>query len=168
MFYLDCSEVLFDFESGNLHGWNLTGTAFNNQPTYGDNPVARARETANLTGNWWIGGYENRSSPSQQAGEVQGDGPTGTMTSSPFVIKGNKIKFLIGGGASINTTRLELIVGGSVVKQVSSNTNFETMNEKEFNVANYRGQTAQLRLVDQGSLGWGRINLDHVTQDNCP
>ena len=49
-----------DFESGDLRGWTRTGTAFDTQPTYGDNPTARRRgQPSNHQGNYWIGTYEN-------------------------------------------------------------------------------------------------------------
>ncbi|PFX18693.1 hypothetical protein AWC38_SpisGene16931 [Stylophora pistillata] len=41
----------FDFEDGNGE-WEKTGRAFIHQPTFGDNPVARHRETAQLQGDW--------------------------------------------------------------------------------------------------------------------
>lgn len=52
--YTACS---FDFEDG-IGGWEKTGTAFDNQPTFGDNPTARDREPAKQQGDWWIGGTE--------------------------------------------------------------------------------------------------------------
>jgi len=149
-----------------LDGWTLTGTAFNNQPTYGDNPTARSRETSNHKGDWWIGGHENRSSPSHPAGAVQGDGLTGTMTSPEFEIVGNTITFLIGGGTDVNNERIELLIGGSVVDQATSSSNLETMVQKSINVTSYRGQTAQLRLVDTATGEWGHINVDQV-EDSC-
>ena len=38
----------------------MTGTAFIYQPTFGDNPIERGRESAQQLGNWWIGGAELR------------------------------------------------------------------------------------------------------------
>ena len=102
----------FDFENG-INGWNRTGKAFNNQPTYGDNPTARGKEPANQQGDWWIGGAENRSSASAKAGVLQGDGPQGTLTSPFFTVTG-KVSFLIGGGCDRALVRAELIVGDEV------------------------------------------------------
>ena len=104
----------FDFENG-LHGWEKTGTAFNNQPTYGDNPTARNRgQPAKQQGDWWIGGAEDRPSIMSKAGLLQGDRPQGTITSPPFEIMGSLIAFLIGGGCDINSVRAELIVNNKV------------------------------------------------------
>ena len=104
----------FDFEAGS-HGWKRTGTAFNNQPTYGDNPTARNRgQPANQQGDWWIGGYENRPSKAATPGAVQGNGPQGTLASPFFKIVGKRISFLIGGGCDIKKVRAELIVDHQV------------------------------------------------------
>jgi len=45
-----------------------TGTAFDNQPNFGDNPTARGKGPAKQQGDWWIGGAEIRSSPHDPAG----------------------------------------------------------------------------------------------------
>ena len=108
------SACKFDFEGG-INDWDKTGTAFNNQPTYDDNPTARNRgQPACQQGDWWIGGYENRPSKSSPAGRIQGDGPQGTLTSPYFTITGPYISFLIGGGCDINTVRAELIIDNKV------------------------------------------------------
>lgn len=160
-FFQGCT--LFDFEHG-LSGWILTGTAFNNQPTYGDNPTARNRgQPSRHKGDWWIGGYENRPSPSHPAGETQGDGPQGTLTSPSFVIRGHTFKFLIGGGCAIARVRGELLVEGNVVLQETGGCH-ESMIERSWDIRAYRNKEAQLRLVDGHSGGWGHINFDHLEE----
>ncbi len=105
----------FDFENGTRDGWKKTGTAFDNQPTYGDNPTARKRgQPAKQQGDWWIGGFEDRPSPEATAGAIQGDGPKGTLTSRFFDIRGRYITFLIGGGCDKNVVRAELLVDDRV------------------------------------------------------
>ena len=95
----------------------MTGTAFIQQPTFGDNPAARKRESAQQQGDWWIGGAENRPSESDPAGKLyakSGDPPQGTLISPCFRIVGKNISFLIGGGCTINDIRAELIVDKQV------------------------------------------------------
>ena len=158
--------VRFDFERG-ISQWNKTGTAFNDQPTYGDNPTARGRsDAANQVGDWWIGTYENRPRPDSPAGKVQGDGPQGTLTSPKFNIVGTRLSFLIGGSCNIHEVYAELVVGGmSVLKETGPCS--ETMVAKQWDVTAFVGQEAQLRLVDNASGGWGHINFDHMVDELC-
>jgi hypothetical protein len=156
------ADITWDFESGDLRGWTKTGAAFDTQPTYGDNPTARHRgQPSNHQGNYWIGGYENRHRPSDPPGRVQGDGPQGTLTSKPFTIATPVLNFLIGGGCDINTERVELIVNRQVVLRATGKCT-ETMERVLWDVTPYMGHTAQIRLIDASSGGWGHINFDDV------
>jgi len=159
-----CGACKFDFEDG-IDGWKRTGTAFDNQPTYGDNPSARNRESAQQQGDWWIGGYENRPSKDKPAGRVQGDGPQGTLTSPPFIIRGKNISFLIGGGCALNVVRAELLVDNQIVRKATSDSCNETMSRKVWDVQEFIGHNARFRLVDFSSSGWGHINFDDLRGD---
>ena len=167
LFPLVCYTI-FDFEDHDLSNWTLSGTAFNNQPTYGDNPSKRLHriEPSNHRGDWWIGTYENRPSSSHPAGEIQDDKPQGSMTSPSFLIDANFLTFLIGAGCQNFETRAELIVDGGLIfktKAEKGSTNcIETMYEKSWNVSRFTGNRAQLRLIDHSSEGWGHINFDHL------
>ena len=164
---LPCGTV-FDFENA-LSGWTLTGTAFDNQPTYRDNPLARNNDQpSNHRGDWWIGSHEDRPSPSDPVGGYQGDDPTGSLTSPSFVIGGNSFKFLIGGGCDIGLVRAELVVEGNAVLQETGDCR-ESMTEKVWDVSEYIGRLAQLCLIDHGSasVSWGHINFDHF-EEICP
>ena len=168
LFPLVCYTI-FDFEDHDLSNWTLSGTAFNNQPTYGDNPSERLVriEPSKHEGDWWIGTFENRSSSSHTAGEIQGDQPQGNMTSPSFLIDTNFLRFLIGAGCKdVGKVRAELIVNGDVIfetraEEVSANC-IETMSDKSWNVSGFTGSRAQLRLIDHSSEGWGHINFDHL------
>ncbi len=154
--------ITWDFETGDLRGWTKTGDAFNFQPTYGDNPTARHRgQPSNHQGNYWIGGYEKRPRPSDPAGQVQDDGPQGTLTSQPFPISSRSISFLIGGGCDINTERVEFLVDGQVVLKATGKCT-ETMERVRWNVSQFMGRSGQIRLIDASSGGWGHINFDDV------
>lgn len=137
---------------------------FDNQPTYGDNPTARNREPSNHQGDWWIGGAEHRPNISSAPGLLQPVGPDvpqGTLTSPTFNVIGQTISFLIGGGCDANVVRAELIVGGQAVRNETGQCN-ETMTRKEWNVKEFIGQSAQLRLVDSSSDSWAHINFDDL------
>ena len=113
VFNVACS---FDFEDG-IGEWEMTGRAFINQPTFGDNPAARNRESAQQQGDWWIGGAENRPSENDAPEGQHPDGadpPQGTLISPCFRIVGRDISFLIGGGCTISDIRAELIVNNQV------------------------------------------------------
>jgi hypothetical protein len=92
---------------------------------------------------------------------VQGDGPQGTLVSQPFTIRTSSISFLIGGGCDINTERVEILVDGRVVQKATGKCT-ETMERVRLNVAPYIGRSAQIRLVDISSGGWGHINFDDL------
>ena len=54
------ADTSWNFEAG-LTGWTQTGTAFQFQPTYGNNAAIRYPGLdLHLEGNYWIGTYENR------------------------------------------------------------------------------------------------------------
>ena len=147
-----------------MSNWTLNGTAFNNQPTYGNIPSGRQHESKHK-GDWWIGTYENRPSPSEPFGGIQGDGPQGSMTSPSFQITGKLLTFLIGAGCRSSTVpniRAELIIDGEVVRKETPTACKEAMTEKSWNVTDYAGKNAQLRLVDHYSGHLGHINFDHL------
>jgi hypothetical protein len=159
-----------DFETGDLTGWTNTGDAFDFQPTKGDNPTARDRgQPSQHQGDWWIGGYEKyQEKTGQTAGDIQGDGPQGTLTSTEFKIVGEKINFLIGGGThptsdSSGATAVVLLVNDKVVRE-STGKNTETMSREEWDVSDLNGQMAQLQIIDENPGGWGHINADDFNQ----
>ena len=146
-----------------MSNWTLNGTAFNNQPTYGNNTLSRpGRSWSKHKGDWWIGTFENRSSPSEPFGGQQDDGPQGSLTSPSFQITGKLLTFLIGAGCNNPDIRAELIIGGQVVRKKTTKACNEAMKEESWNVTDYAGKNAQLRLVDNSSGDWGHINFDHL------
>lgn len=155
-----------DFEAGYLRGWTKTGTAFDFQPTRGDNPTARGRgQPAQNEGRWWIGTYENyQGFTGQIPGGIQEDGPTGTLTSLPFQILGDEIRFLIGGGHHPaddpgGGTMVVLEIDGVVVRGATGN-DTESMSPVAWSVQEFKGQLAHLKILDNNSAGWGHINCD--------
>ncbi len=150
-----------DFEHGDLSNWHATGTAFDYQPTKGDNPTARRRrQPSNHRGDYWIGTFEKyQGLPEQQPGQTKGDRPTGTLTSIPFKIAGDSISFLVGGGDNPGSVYVALVAGKREVLKATGN-NHETMKRVTWDVSQFQGQEAVIFIVDQSNRGWGHINAD--------
>ena len=108
-------DILFeDFEKATYDGWTVTGTAF------GEGPI-RKDEMPSYQGD--VGGHGRRvvNSHNTRHGEDvrAGDAHTGTLTSRPFVIERDFIRFFIGGGAHKGKTCINLIVDGKVVRSAT-------------------------------------------------
>lgn len=177
----------WNFESGNLNGWSVDGAAFANQPTFGDNVAARMPGTRlGQQGEFWIGTFENRHTPADPAGGIQGDRPTGTLTSVLFTLSRPTISFLIGGGNDINRLRVELLIkigpgdpeppsdfilnllgigrivtlpdGRYFVGTYSTGRNTEVMRTEVWDVNVYLRRSARIRIKDMSDRG--HINVD--------
>ncbi len=163
-----------DFETGDLTDWEKTGTAFDFQPTWGDNPTARSRgEPSQHQGDWWLGLFEKYQGPDkgeelgQNPGETQGDAPIGELTSMKFKIIGHTMNFLIGGGnhpwGSPAPCCVNLVINGKVELSTTGDA-AETMTRKEWDVSALRLKTAQIVVVDNNDGGWGHPNFDDIHQ----
>ena len=114
-------------------------------------------------GNFWVGTFENHphDGPVSEWGTFQGDEPTGTMASTPFIVGGSEISFLIGGGCDVRKIFVELIVDRQRVR-VATGQCREEMQRVRWNVAEFKGKAAVLRIADLASGVWGHINFDDV------
>ncbi|MGP9582536.1 MULTISPECIES: GH32 C-terminal domain-containing protein [unclassified Brachybacterium] len=98
-------------------------------------------------------------------GGPKGDDNLGTLTSPEFTIDGDYLNMLVGGGArteaSDETLEVQLMVDGEVVR---SQTGPEdgALNWRHWDLSELQGRTAQLRVVDEATGGWGHLTLDHV------
>jgi fructan beta-fructosidase len=141
--------VFADFEGTTYpSGWTVTGSAFGAGPVQGTLP--NQQTLLGYLGSRLVNSYFN------------GDGTTGTLTSTVFKITNNCINFLIGGGNNPGTTCINLIVNGTVIQTATGN-NDEILRWNGWNVAQWKGQNAQIQIVDNATGGWGHILIDHIT-----
>ena len=92
------------FKGRQYDGWSSDGTAFRPGPVGGD--ILRMLEIENAPDRAAVA-----------SSEVDGDGPTGTLTSPEFTIGRKFIAFTIGGGNYERHTCVDLLVDGKVVRQ---------------------------------------------------
>ncbi|MFT5129494.1 MAG: arylsulfatase A, partial [Rhodothermales bacterium] len=140
--------LISTFEDG-IGAWTKTGSAFDDGP--------RRNRIAGFLGEGYINSY------------VNGDKALGTLTSPPFKVERTHIKFLIGGGKHPGKTGLTLLVGDAVVRSATGNSrknkkNEEVLDWKSWDVSEYIGESARLRIIDQHSAGWGHTVVDHIVQ----
>ena len=140
--------LLADFEGEDYGDWTATGDAFGKKPATGK--IGGQQQVAGYRGSGLVNTYLHQ------------DRSRGTLTSPKFKIERKHIRFFIGGGAHDDTC-LQLLIEGEPVASASGR-NHEMLTKQFFDVEQHAGKTAQLRIVDQNTGGWGHINVDHITQ----
>ena len=103
------------------------------------------------------------------------DPATGTITSPTFTVSSDYIDFLIAGGdhplGQPGPTAVELLVGGKIVASATGDDGGD-MNWVNWQVAKYRGQQAQIEVIDQndgsGNVPWGHIMVDDIVFASQP
>lgn len=153
-----CEQLIFpnsNFERGSLLNWSCSGSAFLHQPV--DRLPAQWERRPGQEGQHWIGTYDQRSQLGRPI--LQGDQPTGTMSSKGFVITKPYMNFLIGGGDDRKRLYVSLMVNG---KEVYRATGRETLQMREvvWDLRPYYGQSAYLHMVDNSAQGWGHVIAD--------
>ena len=138
------------FEAANYGAWITTGTAFGSGPAVGtfagQNPVT---------------GYQGSRLVNTFLG---GDASIGTLTSTPFTIQRNYLRFLIGSGNQRGQTCMNLIVNGQVVRSSVGMGDREDLSALQWNVSNLISSNATIQIVDNATGGWGHINVDQIVQ----
>jgi sucrose-6-phosphate hydrolase SacC (GH32 family) len=146
--------VIADFEGGTYGAWTATGAAFGPGPARGTLPGQMP--VSGFRGGGLVNSFH------------KGDASTGTLISPEFKIERRFIGFLIGGGRNAEALALQLLVGGTVVRTATGPNDksggTEALEPGSWDVAEFAGKSALLRVVDQATGGWGHINVDQIVQ----
>ncbi|NAZ82387.1 glycoside hydrolase family 32 protein [Kineococcus sp. R8] len=153
-------DVLFDFElpDGTTYedaGWTATGSLRGRAPVVGPDRSERGHVGTKLLTTFY-----------------DADAATGTLTSPEFRLERRHLSMLLGGGANPRgsergATVVELLVGGEVVRTATA-ADSGYLNWTGWDVEDLQGRTAQLRVVDESTAGWGHLLLDHVVATDAP
>ena len=150
------STVFADFEGKDFAGWTVTGDAF------GEGPVTQTEIGSYQGSVGAVGkGFVNSHNARREGKVVHSDGFTGRMISPKFTLKQPYIHFLVGGGAHVGKTCVNLIVEGQVVRSTTGK-NSNKMSPARFEVQAWLGKEAQLEIVDEVKGSWGNIGVDHI------
>ncbi len=149
-FGLRGETLIANFE-GDIGEWEKTGTAF-------DEGNRRNRVTGFL-GKGYINTY------------LDNDKSLGTLTSPPFTIERDHIKFLVGGGNHPGKTGMVLLIDDTAVHTATGNSRKNNKGEeflewKSWDVSEFIGSEARIQILDQHEGGWGHILVDHIVQSD--
>ncbi|MDO4557482.1 MAG: 2,6-beta-D-fructofuranosidase [Planctomycetia bacterium] len=144
-----------DFESETYpSGWVVTGEAFGPGPARGT--LDGQMEVSGFTGERLVNTF------------FHGDATTGTLTSVPFTIERNYIRFLVGGGMDPERLTMNLLVDGQVVRTVTGPNRepggTERLSEAQWDVSELIGKDAVVVITDLATGGWGHLNIDDIYQ----
>ena len=145
-----------------------TGTSNLASPTFGDNPAFRGETPAGTIGNGYFGSAEYYQGPLSGRGAPGtrlGDAATGTLTSRPFVITGERMQLHVGGGNHPQTCYVALVrADDDEILYRETGADVETMSLREWDLAPYRGQVAYIRIVDAETGAFGHLNVDEIVE----
>lgn len=157
-FYVSSHILNADFEAGDMRGWrSVSGNAFNGVVTA--EKFHHTTQPFHQQGNYHLWGYLGA-----------GDGGTGILESSHFILEGDKsipgdgrITYLIGGGKkSMDQMAVELVrdsTGETLFRETGHDD--ETYRKVDWDATAYIGEELYFRIVDQATDGYGHLNVDH-------
>ncbi|MGC1276352.1 MAG: GH32 C-terminal domain-containing protein [Planctomycetaceae bacterium] len=150
--------LVADFESETWGDWTVTGDAFGPGPAKGT-----------LPGQMHVDGYQGERLVNSFHG---GDDATGQLTSPPLTIERKFLNVLVGGGkfAAGDRTCIELLIDGQPVRTATGPNEHpggsERLDWQTWDVAEFAGREATLRIVDNRKGGWGHVCVDQITQSD--
>ncbi|NDV46807.1 T9SS C-terminal target domain-containing protein [Paludibacter sp. 221] len=149
----DDNVLYADFETS---GWPQGWTVSNNTENI-PGPMATWEITQSPTPNGYIG--------DRFINTFKGDNARLTLVSPKFTIEKNYIRLYVGGGNYPDDTYVGLFVDGQRVK-FSTGESSGTLKQHTWDVQEYKGKEAEIRIVDNSGGGWGFIMCDEIVFTN--
>lgn len=151
-------NLRFDFESGDLSGWNVVEGMFPQVVTDRHGLPNHPQQPFNKQGKFLIFTGHRRD---RKTGD---DSFTGVIESPAFRLRGARMSFLVGGGAGPQTyVALCSADGGELL--TASGRNRPALSRINWDVSEYRGKVLVLRIVDRSRGGWGHVTFDDFSCD---
>lgn len=138
------------FEGDGFGDWQTAGKAFGLSPVHGGKVEGMNAEISGYSG----GAYA--------ASGHGGDSASGTLISPEFTISQPHIAFLIAGGNHPGKTAAQLLIADKVVMETTGNNSVE-LARTSWDVTQYMGKQAVIRIIDNETGGWGVIMVDEFT-----
>jgi len=148
----DENIVFADFEQTTwaATGWTVVTNTTGKQGPVAPSDFAQSPTPAGFVGNRYINSYAGA-----------GDGGQLTLQSPIFTIAKKYIKLRVGGGNYPDATYVGLFVNGTRVRS-ETGANSANLTQRTWDVTEYAGQQAQIRIVDTSGGGWGFVMCDDI------
>jgi hypothetical protein len=147
---------------------NLWGNAFLYAPTFLNNPAARGDTvTVGYEGYCWLSSYERYQGPLGigTSGSYQGDSPTGAIRSKTFIISGNSMSLLVGGGYKPGVCYVALVDAFTRLPLYSETGNdTDEMSRRYWDLRAFKGKRAYIEICDNSSVAFGHISCDGIVE----
>jgi len=153
--------IIETFDSDSFGDWTKTGTAFGDGPCGG----YESHLMVGFSGKGFASSVNDENEPA-----------VGTLTSPPFVIERNTIHFLLGAHEihflpgtmkHPDDLSIQLLVDDNVVRSTIPD-EFHAMFRRAWDVSEFKGQTARIRIVDNDKREWAHIDVDEIVQNDIP
>ncbi len=141
------SQAYQFFEGDGFGTWVEEGTGFGKGPASGDIPGVN-------------GDFSGQSGDQFAVSGHGGDQATGSLTSPEFQISKPFLHFLVAGGNHAGKTAVQLLVGGEVALEATGNNDLK-FRPVAWDISQWNGKAARLRILDNETGGWGIIAADH-------
>ncbi len=145
--------LIENFEMGTYKNWIATGDAFGLYPYLIPANILKALGNKGYEGHWMISSF------------VNGDQGRGTLTSPEFTLNRNYLNFLVGGG--FKDVYVALLIEGQEVLKTGGNQS-RNLSWVAWDISQYHGKSAQIKLVDNSIGGWGFIDADYFYLSDNP
>ena len=147
--------VIADFEGQDFGAWKSEGEAFGPGPAKGAFPGQKP-----------VSGFNGHGFASS---DFKGDKGTGRLQSPEFVIERSHLRFLIGGGARFpQQTCLNLLLDGKPARTATGRFSGEGLKYAEWDLADLKGRSASLEILDTATGAGGHIMVDDIVQTDHP
>lgn len=145
-----------------------TGIANLGNPIFGDNPLFRGDPPAGSVGNGYYGSQEYYQGPLSGRGgpgSTLGAGATGLLESHHFIVEGQRMFLLVGGGNYPTTCYVALFsASDSTIIYSETGLGQELMTHREWDLVPYQGTECFIRIVDAENGPMGYINVDEIIE----
>jgi len=152
---VDTAVTFESFDGDSYEGWTVEGDAFTDRPSPNGDGFLEGHGTARGAA------FANTHFRFPGENSVDADKRQGRLLSEPFEIEHDYIHFLLGGGNHAGKAGLRLLIDDEVVREATG-TNTIELHPRHFDVADLRGKTARIELIDRVSGGWGNTRVDEI------